>query len=204
MPVIRADDLPPADDWLGLLLSGGLTAIASGLIAGLVAYLTVHWTQERGKQAARLVASQAAALVMQRHTKTAADLMWSALQVASLTEAFNAHSDWRQELPFQLPVIDDPAVVRALEDYHSRIVLDLNTAVVRVRDAPGAFTRNAYGVPVANDDVTRWCQAAADALERQRTHLDQVLAAHRADRPLPTPAPAWTIPPSPLLAAIDT
>jgi hypothetical protein len=192
--VIRAEELPPADDWPGLLLSGGLTAIASGLIAGLVAYLTVHWTQERGKEAARLVASQAAALVMQRQTKAAADLMWSALQVTRLTEAMNAHSEWRQELPFQQPVITDPALVRALERYE-QVVLALDAAALQVREAPGAFSRDPLGNPVASEDVTKWCHRAADVIDDQRRPLEQALAAHRADRPLPPPAPSWRVPP---------
>lgn len=64
--MIDAAEIPPSDSWIGLLLSGGVTALASGLIAGLVAYLTVHWTQAGDRDAARLVASQAAALVVQR------------------------------------------------------------------------------------------------------------------------------------------
>jgi hypothetical protein len=93
--MIDAAEIPPSDSWIGLLLSGGVTALASGLIAGLVAYLTVHWTQAGDRDAARLVASQAAALVVQRDTKAAADVMWSALKIGALVDAINAHSGWR-------------------------------------------------------------------------------------------------------------
>lgn len=198
--MLPAEPIPPSDSWIGLLLSGGLTALASGLIAGLVAYLTVHWTQERGKESARLVASQAAALVMQRETKAAADVMVSALQIGELVRASNAHSSWRQELPFQQPLIVDPVVAQELSRYEQS-VLDVHHAALRVGEAPGAMQIDDYGHINASGSALAWSQATAEAFDRQRQHLGQMLAAHRADRPLPTSPPAWRVPPFGVLPA---
>lgn len=185
----------PADTWVGLLLSGGLTALASGVIAGLVAYLTVHWTQERGRTAARLVASQAAALAMQRETKAAGDLMHGALVTGQLTAAANSYSTWLQELPFQLPVVTDSLLSDALKR-HEGIVIELTMTILQVREAPGAYTKDRYGNDRSSPGLMAWGGATADAFELQRQHLVHALSAHRADQPVPTPPPAWR-PPSP-------
>ena len=49
--------VPPGDTWPGVLASGAVTALTSGVITGLVAWLTVRWTQRGDAVRARLAAS---------------------------------------------------------------------------------------------------------------------------------------------------
>jgi hypothetical protein len=97
-----------------------------------------------------------------------------------------------------LPVIADPALASELSRYE-RVVLDLQAAALQIHLTPGAYTGENAKPPLASEEVMDWCQSAADALDEQRLHLVQALAAHRGDLPFFTPLPGWSVPPCRLI-----
>jgi hypothetical protein len=184
--------MPPGDTWLGVLLQGLITAVVSGLLAGLVAFLTVRWTQRGDAVRARLVASQAAALVLQRETRDAMHTIHAHLVGSNVIEAGYRQVQWREEMLLQRPVIiSEP--LRALIDQYASVLNEMHERTLTALSDERAYTQTEEGDDVTRVEVVVWVRKIGDLVRSYAVNLDAALAAHRADQPLPAalPDPEW-------------
>ncbi len=183
---------PPGDTWLGVLLQGLITAVASGLLAGLVAYLTVRWTQRGDASRARLVASQAAALVLQRETRDAMHDIDDCLLGDDPFYAVNRRAQWHEEMLIQRPVITSRPLRDRIDQYAS-ILDEMTQRTHDVFSDPRAYTRDRNSGSQIKHEALAWAKQLAALVKPYAENLDTALAAHRADQPLPPalPEPEW-------------
>lgn len=166
--------------------------MASGLLAGLVAYLTVRWTQRGDSARARLVASQSAALALQRETRAAMHEIHAHLLEANAVDAAERQSQWREEMLLQRPVISSRLLQDRI-DHYDAILEEMVRRTGAVWSEERSYTRDRYGNDIVRVETAVWNRRVAALVKQHSENLDAALAAHRADQPLPAalPAPNW-------------
>jgi hypothetical protein len=198
----------PGDTWSGVLWQGLFPVLIGGVIAGLVAWWVAHYTVARTQKGdvdrARLVASQAAALVLQKATRDAMHAMTPALHLARMSDLAEVVANWREECLLQRPVICDPEVRARIDEYRRLLERVVEYGVGAVSD-PRFYRRPTPGTQVIGEELKEWGRGVADVIRPPGQHLSDVMAAHRADETIPPalPDPVIHEPTPPAGAGVD-
>jgi hypothetical protein len=175
--------------WQDVWLVGLGSALAGGVLAGIVARLTVYWTQRGDRAAAKLVESQRAAEALTR----AAAATFNAIGQAKAGDDLDLHP-WHTELIAQLPVLQDQEVgsrVNMLNNEWTDFAMWLRVQKPRewyqVDPATGDLLLDANtGWPISSDDDRHKALIAYKTkLGQRHIWVGRSLAAHRMGAPLP-------------------